>query len=699
MKISRISLRDFRGFPGPDDCSLDLDQGRNLLLYGENGSGKSSIFEALKGVFNHHEPATFGDRYANVFTSAEDGFVSIDLTDANPGEYRWDQGDVPSGDAEEAQYLDIARRAVFLDYRDLLKTHFIHREAARINLFDLLVESLLADVDFGDGQALSKHWKLLQDHEGTQPPRELDDDDDESDPPSRYEVISGLANDFKNRLDGLLHTPTEHQPCLVDTANNLLASLDPNLRIALRVTETLCPPKSLFTWKKRFDRRAVFLEVTYAGHTPTHPGHFLNEARLTAIALSLFLAGAKLNRPAAANGQTLRLLVLDDVLIGLDIAHRIPLLNLLKSEFSDWQTFIFTHDLTWFEMARQQVDDNEWAICELFCEQRPGEPFERPVLRQGGANGFLKRAKDHLQAGEKRAAAVYVRAAFEEKIRKYCSDKSISLPFKSNPSQIDGDTFLNAAETRVKNRGHWKLYGDLFHRLKMLRKVILNPLSHSNLVNIVRPEIADSIEAIEALKLETPDAHPSRDECEAFLASALRTVLPIAAARLGIDLSDVDDNEVRTAIEQVKQIEILMHDKKNAKPALERARALAAEQETLENKLLMATLLRAAFEGSLVDFVIRKHCKLPYSSKWDAVKSSTLWDAVKEHSTLQGSTARLFVAAVDSPANKPILFDDLDPATLSTIDWTVFVALLNTLETVAPDVTYSFQTKLDRFAK
>jgi len=43
MRIQRIILNDFRAFPGPQDYTLDLGtDGSNLLLYGENGSGKGS---------------------------------------------------------------------------------------------------------------------------------------------------------------------------------------------------------------------------------------------------------------------------------------------------------------------------------------------------------------------------------------------------------------------------------------------------------------------------------------------------------------------------------------------------------------------------------------------------------------------------------------------------------------------------------
>jgi DNA repair exonuclease SbcCD ATPase subunit len=47
MRIRRILLNDFRALPGTVDYELRFD-GKNLLLFGENGSGKSSIAIALR---------------------------------------------------------------------------------------------------------------------------------------------------------------------------------------------------------------------------------------------------------------------------------------------------------------------------------------------------------------------------------------------------------------------------------------------------------------------------------------------------------------------------------------------------------------------------------------------------------------------------------------------------------------------------
>ena len=50
-KIASIYISDFRAFPALAPVS-GLLNGKNSLAWGENGSGKSSIYRALRGLFS-----------------------------------------------------------------------------------------------------------------------------------------------------------------------------------------------------------------------------------------------------------------------------------------------------------------------------------------------------------------------------------------------------------------------------------------------------------------------------------------------------------------------------------------------------------------------------------------------------------------------------------------------------------------------
>ena len=55
LRIKKISINGYRAFPQyrPHNFEVSLgDDGKNLLLYGENGSGKTSLFKALRDLLN-----------------------------------------------------------------------------------------------------------------------------------------------------------------------------------------------------------------------------------------------------------------------------------------------------------------------------------------------------------------------------------------------------------------------------------------------------------------------------------------------------------------------------------------------------------------------------------------------------------------------------------------------------------------------
>ena len=80
VKITKIEIKNFKTFRGPDQIDLG-NKGRNLLIYGENGSGKTSLYEALKFFLESSEGThQFGD-YRNIFSDETDkGYIKLHFT-------------------------------------------------------------------------------------------------------------------------------------------------------------------------------------------------------------------------------------------------------------------------------------------------------------------------------------------------------------------------------------------------------------------------------------------------------------------------------------------------------------------------------------------------------------------------------------------------------------------------------------------
>ena len=111
----------------------------------------------------------------------------------------------------------------------------------------------------------------------------------------------------------------------------------------------------------------LILSVRQRGTLLPNHHNFLNEARLSAIGLVLYLAGLLISVPAASAHP--KLLVLDDVLVGLDMANRLPALNILEQYFSDWQIILLTFDRAWYEMIQVEIENRKWQAYELWLAE------------------------------------------------------------------------------------------------------------------------------------------------------------------------------------------------------------------------------------------------------------------------------------------------------------------------------------------
>lgn len=78
----------------------------------------------------------------------------------------------------------------------------------------------------------------------------------------------------------------------------------------------------------------------------------------------------------------LKLLALDDVLIGLDLSNRLPLLEIVEKDFGDFQVILSTYDRVWFELADlPTLCSGRWSYAELFSHWLSDPGYEVPVLK------------------------------------------------------------------------------------------------------------------------------------------------------------------------------------------------------------------------------------------------------------------------------------------------------------------------------
>jgi len=291
-------------------------------------------------------------------------------------------------------------------------------------------------------------------------------------------------------------------------ANRLLATYFPNHRLVILA---LAHPGCRFeTDRKSLIGHSVLPEIAYNGQSVRNHEEFLNEARLTALGLCMFLAALKLVDSNPTDLNALRLLLLDDVLIGLDIENRIPLLELLKTEFPHHQVILLTHDELWFGIAREHTQLwGNWRAAQLFAELTG--PTDPPIPRLRANVDDLALAQTHLDKSELRPAAVYVRSAFQAKLRKTCEDNHVKLDFKQDVKKVSADMLWNAVlarHTEMVVTGKEFLDATLLPGLNAVRSQVLNRLSHDGGVGLTRPDVQAAIDTMKALRASRVPFNP-----------------------------------------------------------------------------------------------------------------------------------------------------------------------------------------------
>lgn len=615
VRIAGVSICDFRAFPGPEVYRFDLG-GKNLLLWGENGSGKTSFFRALQTLLAPDDPsapfAEYKNRFSSSSESAANGAIVVELPDFTPSAFDWRHGeDRPTDQA----FLDMARRATFLDYKALVRAHTPSGKG-ELDLFDLIIQRLLRYVQSGaTSQSFLAEWESLRQLASAKRPAVEEDadpdagvDEDEAEElPSASDTALERAQTFHAQLATTLSRlekqTNDFLTCLLGPATNGAADTSVHLPM----------PGAVSYEEGKLTGFTVALRVTYGGQEIDFPSAFLNEARLSAVAIALYLAAALLTPPLERSvGETTyrlpRLLVLDDILIGLDLSHRLPLLDLLKDYFSDWQIILTTHDRVWFELARQYLNGNRWEFCELFRHQRFDgvHLFDVPRIKptqlsmkshnaEKPADYYLVQARAQLADDNWRAAAMYTRVALEEKLKTFCENKKISVKYSPN-KPLEMADFLGPVKAWLIHEKEYSIHAREIQRIELYLKRVLNPMSHFQPLTLARIEVEQAIDVVRKLDL----------------AASGNT------RRIGIET-------LRTAYSHFTEV--------------------AAEPTNSAKRLELTCQVRSAFETELWEFCTDYNIRLPLSELIDKVTTETLWNAVAVAlpNELPGDETRNFV--------------------------------------------------------
>ncbi len=498
MKIQKIEIKNYKAFYLENEINAE---GKNLFIYGENGSGKSSLYYALKDFFQSSTEVIDYDETENIFlTKAQKGRGYIKIT-FNPDKdgnatnkiYTVKKKSKDTYTVGDTSIRDAIKLKSFLTYKHLLDIHHIKKDK-EIDLFDLLVRGVLKhfkSVAITGNKELGELWSDVE--AATAKPTE-----------GRSYNISQKKSD----VDAAIFTFNTAFKKLFEAGSieNILRYAQPILdkfghNILLDLHYTQVKASGDYT---SYERNHVRVKITYLGKEIDKPHFFLNEARLSAIAISIYLGMIKRH----IQGMPLKILFLDDIFIGLDIGNRLPLLKILDDDFSAYQVFITTYDKPWYEFVKSTYLDgnNSWKSYEFYA-RRARMGFEVPIIRENKSNShvqnYIDKAEGFFNQGDNKAAGVYLRSAFEFILKRYCFGKKVPVPFYLDSSKMKTDEFWEALKKYKLTHPACGLTPVTTTQIDHYTSLVLNPLSHHDVnKHEITTEIQGAIATVKTLKAE-----------------------------------------------------------------------------------------------------------------------------------------------------------------------------------------------------
>lgn len=391
--ITKIEIDGFKAFP--NNFSIDLLDGKNLLIYGENGSGKSSLYYALhvlmQSVFKDDKGAKYfkpGDTNGEEFIPNNEQLININRFDeAKANTYTpniritFDDGKIwkldngglqPENGGSESDIRMLNKYSAFINHSYISRFHAA-RNSEEINLWNVFYKDILPFyVPAGTSDFLADLYDNVK--------REYNGGVDIKNKAFQDQItkfndllnkyidrinirINSIYNDnFKNEGDKdlnikLIYYSKDHPDNVLKEQYYLFCEKNTN------GANMFYPPK-------------IGIEIKEAELLIYKPQSYFNEAKLTAIALAVRFAA--MSTTAITSGS---FLALDDMLISLDMSNRMKIIKYLLDVVAlKYKLYVFTHDRLFYHTLKRiietQYKSSEWLFGGIYINDSitPNEP-------------------------------------------------------------------------------------------------------------------------------------------------------------------------------------------------------------------------------------------------------------------------------------------------------------------------------------
>jgi len=390
VRLQRIEITNFKAFR---EFTLDLD-GRHLLVYGDNGAGKSSLYWALytflqsarkpkhsiakyfdptndERLLNIHEQASPAPRPGKIILTLRDTATSNDTT------YPISQTDHGTFNQPTIRKGELA--SDFITYRFFFGFSDF-RNSEKFNIWPLFEREILPFCISTGGNVPIDEWNAIK--SGDPNPygsRGLGGS-------YSYDNFKAKTAGFAALLPGIVDSISAEAQRFYDAH---FAAGDP-AKVTLKVGVTTLPAATGSSQQDfQFTIPVVEFGIQVEGKTVARPQAFLNEAKMTQLALSVRFAASIVN----LHESDLKLLVLDDLLVSLDMSNRMKIVEILLRDaaLANYQKIILTHDLGFFHEFKRIIGGNHhmWLFQKLVGNAKDGPTVSNVKSELERAQQFL----------------------------------------------------------------------------------------------------------------------------------------------------------------------------------------------------------------------------------------------------------------------------------------------------------------------
>lgn len=513
-KIKNVEIENFKFFK--DVFSINVDS-KNILLYGENGAGKSSIYWSVYTHFQAYAKkqqeaqkyftANHAQNLRNRYAAVDDNSAIRICFDNGKGTTKIVEDSDKcyyANDPEVLRFMKFtAMSSDFMNYK-FLSSLFDFRNSQDNEVFFLFEKEVFPYIDldeqlwFISGEDANTYnagewWGyLVRTFKSNEIPRSQRTNSFDQRTPL-YKNYQDLLHQFNE----LLHSKLD---MLIAKANVIIKN-DFHLgeKIILQYKDATFNDR---LGNRRFDGELhcpkIYLKASMVSDHLVddsiieHPRSFFNEAKITCMALALRLAILD-NHPTTNEAPSV--LFVDDLLISLDMSFRRKIIEILLTYTKKFQTFIFTHDRAFYHLVWSEIEimrsQNDWKKYELYMQHENGIPGSFLLEPKKP----LEKAKMHLHNFEIPASVNAVRRAAEHELKRLLPANLI-YSLKSKTLLCD----LNGLIDHYRQFAHKIGLPDVIPHLQDERKLLLNPFSHDDIdTPFYRTELELTINEIENL--------------------------------------------------------------------------------------------------------------------------------------------------------------------------------------------------------